>query len=226
MDKTVTPARSPIAPEMRTLLRDIPATITIVSGGTAERIRAQTEDVAAYILGACGNEAFDHTGGTLWQNEPLTETEKAAIHEHIASLITLVGHELRDEWTPIEDRGTQITFSPLGNTAPTELKHRYDPDMQKRLTWLKAAPFVHPRLSVVIGGSTSLDYYRTGYDKGAHVAKLIEHHGWNPRECVYFGDGLYPGGNDESVIGVIDTIAVDSPEDTAQHLQHLFSVTP
>ena len=28
-------------------------------------------------------------------------------------------------------------------------------------------------------------------------------------ECVYVGDALFAGGNDESVIGVVDTIAVE-----------------
>lgn len=224
IDTTVTPARSPIEPQMYQLLQDIPTSITIVSGGTADRIKEQTNDVADYILGACGNEAFMADGNVLWQNEPLTATEKAAVHTHIETIVALVEHELNDDWTPIEDRGTQITFSPLGNTAPPALKHTYDPDMQKRLGWLQQLPFRHPTMSVVIGGSTSLDYYRTGHDKGAHVKKLIAHHNWNPAECVYFGDGLFPGGNDESVIGVIDTIAVESPADTMRQLRSLFSL--
>jgi HAD superfamily hydrolase (TIGR01484 family) len=224
MDKTITPARSPIESEMFNLLRSVPTTITVISGGTTQRIKDQTNDVADFILGACGNEAYHKDGTQLWKNDPLTEDETAAIEEHIATIVELVEHDLNPDWNPIEHRGSQITFSPLGNTAPTELKHSYDPDMQKRLGWLEAVPLQHPTLSVVIGGSTSLDYYRAGCDKGAHVAKLIAFHSWDPATCVYFGDGLYPGGNDESVIGVIDTIAVSSPEDTQNKLQTLFAL--
>lgn len=224
MDKTITPARSPIESHMYELLRATPTTLTVISGGTASRIQSQTQNVADYVLGACGNVALTQSGETLWENEPLTEAEKAAIHSHIDALVAHIDHELNHDWNPIEDRGSQITFSPLGNTAPNERKHSYDPDQQKRLGWLKQVPLTHPTLSVVIGGSTSLDYYRTGYDKGAHVQKLIDHHGWEPARCVYFGDGLYPGGNDESVMGVIDTVAVTSPDDTRAKLRSLFGL--
>ena len=43
--------------------------------------------------------------------------------------------------------------------------------------------------------------------------------GWKKEECVYFGDMLFPGGNDESVIGVIDTEAVENPDDTLNILR-------
>ena len=44
---------------------------------------------------------------------------------------------------------------------------------------------------------------------------------WNKDECVYFGDGLYPGGNDEAVIGVIETIPVDDHLDCYTKLREL-----
>ena len=45
---------------------------------------------------------------------------------------------------------------------------------------------------------------------------------WDKDECVYFGDGLYPGGNDEAVIGVIETIPVVNHLDTYRILQEKF----
>ena len=44
---------------------------------------------------------------------------------------------------------------------------------------------------------------------------------WNKDECVYYGDALIPGGNDESVIGVIETIPVVNHRDTYRKLQEL-----
>jgi hypothetical protein len=58
MDKTITPTRSPISDSMHTRLRALPTTVTVISGGTAERIHEQTNQVADFILGACGNEAM------------------------------------------------------------------------------------------------------------------------------------------------------------------------
>ncbi len=72
-----------------------------------------------------------------------------------------------------------------------------------------------------IGGSTSLDYLHKDRHKGTNVQKLIDLMHWNKDECVYFGDGLYPGGNDEAVIGVIETIAVDDHLDCYKKLTEL-----
>lgn len=221
MDNTITETRTCITREMRDLLTSLPTTVTIISGGTAVRIVAQTSAVADFVLGACGNEAFTRGGQALWKNDQLNAEEKALIFDHITEIVDTLGHDLDPAWNPIEDRGTQITFSPLGNTAPLEKKVQYDPDQTKRRRWLRDIPLKSEAVSVVIGGSTSLDYYRTGCDKGAHVRRLISTQQWDPARCLYFGDGLHPGGNDVSVIGIIETIAVISPSETRDHLLRL-----
>ena len=75
---------------------------------------------------------------------------------------------------------------------------------------------------VKIGGSTSLDYIHKDRHKGANVQKLIDHMGWDKDKCIYFGDGLFPGGNDEAVIGVIETVPVDDHLDCLNKLRTLF----
>lgn len=77
-------------------------------------------------------------------------------------------------------------------------------------------------MEVQIGGSTCLDYFKKGLNKGANVKKLIEALGWNKDECVYFGDALFPGGNDETVVGIIDTVKVADEVDTAAKLKEYF----
>jgi hypothetical protein len=84
---------------------------------------------------------------------------------------------------------------------------------------LVAHPLVSDEILVKIGGSTSFDYIHKDRHKGANVAKLIELKGWNKDDCIYFGDGLYPGGNDESVIGVIETVLVRDHLDTYEKLK-------
>jgi HAD superfamily hydrolase (TIGR01484 family) len=221
MDKTIAPARQPLRPHMRELLAQFPHTVTIVSGSTVPNIGFQTGNLQAFYLGVNGNHAHDRSGDTLWQNPPLTERHKEEIHTHIQAIIDVLEHELNHEWHPIEDRGAQITFSPLGNTAPPELKYAYDPDRQKRLRWLEEFPFTSDDIVVRIGGTTSIDYFHKDGHKGANVKRLIETMAWDPAACVYFGDGLCPGGNDETVIGVIDTILVQDEEDTYQKLTKL-----
>lgn len=221
MDKTIAPARQPLRPHMRDLLAAFPHEVVIVSGSTVPNIGYQTGNLPAYYLGVNGNHAHRPDESVLWQNPPLSQRHKAEIHAHIKAIIEALDHELNHEWNPIEDRGAQITFSPLGNTAPPELKHHYDPDRRKRLQWLEQFPFESDEITVRIGGSTSFDYFHKAGHKGANVQRLIETMGWEKDACVYFGDGLCPGGNDETVIGIIDAVLVSDEEDTYRRLRSL-----
>lgn len=222
MDHTVTPARQPILDDMRELLTRSGRDVVIVSGATIEQIGRQIGELPCYRLGQNGNHALTPQGDELWRFT-LSDTHKTEILEHITLLTSSLDHELNQDWSPIEDRGGQITFSPLGNTAPYELKMAYDPDVTKRFKMLENHPFTSNELVVKIGGSTSFDYIHKDHHKGTNVARLIDQLGWNRDECVYYGDGLYPGGNDEAVIGVIDTIAVKDHLDTFERLKVAFA---
>lgn len=217
MDMTVAPSRQPITQKMYDLLDSLKEDIIIVSGQYTEKIEWQSNGLPAIRMGQNGNEAIDIDGTPLW-NTPLTLEEKKEILAHVDKLVALLPETPNPEWNPVEDRGGQITFSPVGNTAPVEIKQAYDPDVKKRFSLLEQEPFESENLVVKIGGSTSFDYINKDRNKGTNVKKLIDLKGWNPDECVYYGDGLYPGGNDEAVIGVIDTIAVESDEDCYEKL--------
>ncbi len=225
LDKTIAPARQPILPEMFELLSTLPHDIIIVSGQEVPKIKWQSNELPAIRLGQNGNHATETDGDELW-NIPLEERHRKEILDHIDQLFAVIDHDVNHEWNPIEDRGAQITFSPIGNTAPVELKAVYDPERTKREALLSQIPFISDDLVVKIGGSTSLDYIHKDRHKGANVQKLIERKGWNADECVYFGDGLFPGGNDESVIGVIKTIPVDDHEHTFALLVELYASVP
>lgn len=221
LDKTIAPPRQPILPEMFEFLSALPQDIIIVSGQLGEKIAWQSNNLRAYRLGQNGNEASDQEGNILW-NTPLSDEHRQEILSHIEKLISLLPEKPNEAWDPIEDRGAQITFSPIGNTAPVDVKMSYDPDRKKRDALLAEVPFISEDLVVKIGGSTSLDYIHKERHKGTNVQKLIDLKGWDKAECVYFGDGLYPGGNDEAVIGVIETIPVADHLDTYQKLKHMF----
>lgn len=220
MDETIAPSRQTIRPEMYELLSSLPYDIVVVSGQTVEKIVWQSNRLRSITLGQNGNHATDEAGNELW-HVPLDELHRQEILEHIKSLSALLDSEPNPVWDPIEDRGAQITFSPVGNTAPVELKKSYDPDGSKRAALLRSMPFHSEDLAVKIAGSTSIDYIHKDRHKGANIEKLLSYTGWNKRECVYFGDKLHSGGNDESVIGVIDTIAVNDHRDTYQKLRKM-----
>lgn len=221
MDQTLAPARQPILPEMFNFISKLSQDIVIVSGQEVEKISKQSNYLPAYRLGQNGNHAVDIYGDELW-NVPLKESERTEILEHIDKLIALLPEAPNSLWNPIEDRGAQITFSPVGNTAPIDIKMAYDPDRSKREKLMREVPFNSDKMVVKIGGSTSLDYLHKDRHKGFNVAKLINQKKWNKAECIYFGDGLFPGGNDEAVIGVIETVLVRDHLHTYEILLGLF----
>ncbi len=220
MDQTIAPARQAILPEMFEYLSSLTQDIIVVSGSSNEQMPNQIGNLKSFRLGQNGNHAVAVDGIELWY-EPLLAGQRTEILDHISEIVELLEHPLKHEWNPIEDRGAQITFSPIGNTAPHDLKKAYDPDRKKRDSLLEQIPFASEDLIVKIGGSTSLDYLHKDRHKGTNVQKLIDLMHWNKDECVYFGDGLYPGGNDEAVIGVIETVAVDDHIDCFYRLHSL-----
>ncbi len=213
MDNTIAPSRQLILPKMFELLSNLAVDIVIVSGQSVDKIKWQSNNLPAIVLGQNGNHAIDVENNELW-NIPLDPKHKEEILAHINAIVDILEHDLNHDWAPIEDRGAQITFSPTGNTAPHELKKAYDPDRKKREWMMEQIPFVSDELIVKIGGSTSFDYIHKDRHKGTNVQKLIDLLGWDKEDCVYFGDGLYPGGNDEAVIGVIDAVPVNDHLET------------
>lgn len=122
----------------------------------------------------------------------------------------------------IEDRGSQITFSGLGQQAPLAAKTRWDPDLQKRNRLKAILERRLPDVAVRIGGSTSIDITRPGIDKAYGIRKLIETTGFAIDEMLFIGDALYPGGNDAPVRDSgVATIAVRDIGDSKLVIQTL-----
>lgn len=116
----------------------------------------------------------------------------------------------------IEDRGTQVTFSALGQRAPVEKKHAWKGSLADRRREIVEA--MKPYLSdfeIKIPGTTSIDVTMKGIDKGFGVEQMSERLGVPIERMVFTGDALYEGGNDEPVKRTgIETVAVSGPEET------------
>lgn len=116
----------------------------------------------------------------------------------------------------IEDRGTQVTFSALGQQAPVEKKHAWKGSALDRRREIVDA--MRPHLSdfeIKIPGITSIDVTMKGIDKGFGVEQMSERLGVPIERMVFTGDALYEGGNDEPVKRTgIDTVSVSGPKET------------
>jgi phosphomannomutase len=120
----------------------------------------------------------------------------------------------------IEDRGSQITLSALGQDAPLDQKKQWDPDFSKRSQMkAKLAPLL-PEFSIGMGGSSSIDVTRPGVDKAYGIGKLKEVLGIDISEMIYVGDALFEGGNDYPARRTgVTCIQVSGPPETQKVIE-------
>ena len=120
----------------------------------------------------------------------------------------------------IEDRGSQITFSAVGQLAPLEEKKKWDPDFSKRKRMKAVLDKLIPEFSVRLGGTTSVDVTRPGIDKAYGIGKLRDILGIAITEMLFIGDALFPGGNDYPAkeAGVL-SIQVRDPNETKRVIE-------
>jgi hypothetical protein len=115
----------------------------------------------------------------------------------------------------IDDRGSQVTYSALGQQAPLAEKEKWDGDFAKRKKIAAILETLIPEFSVRLGGATSIDVTKPGIDKAYGIKKLRDTLHLSLKEMVYIGDALFPGGNDYPAeeAGVV-SIPVKGPDDT------------
>ena len=208
LDGTLTESRQEVSNEMYDTLLKVSDKypIVVISGASREQIAKQLKDLPYIVMAQSGNDT------NYWQNR-LTDNQKHEIYEHIKNIknqykeyfSTLVWEDL------IQDRGGQISFSVLGHNADYELKKKADPKGKFRTQILKNIPFDSLTLDVKVAGTTCFDYTLKNGTKGKNIDRLHHYFKFNPSHSVYFGDALFKGGNDESVIGVIPTVKVKNP---------------
>ena len=122
----------------------------------------------------------------------------------------------------VEDRGSQITFSALGQQAPVAEKNAWDPDGQKKNRLRRATAELLPDLEVRAGGTTSIDITRQGIDKAYGIRQLCEVTGIPFDRMLFIGDKMNPDGNDYPVKAMgVPSHAVAGWEDTADYLERL-----
>lgn len=231
LDNTLTRSRSRITPEHAAILKRLAAVanVVVVTGGQRTQIAKQLEPEIAgryFTLAQNGNEAEHKDGTELWKRRP-TDEQKGAIVSLVDKMKEHLGLEVKDERDLIEDRGCSIAYSTIGHHEDVAKKEQHDPDHSKRLGLIErfkedvhALRHTHG-IEVRTGGTTCLDFFHAGKHKGHNVGEFIVAMGWSADECLYLGDALFPGGNDETVIGVIPTHAVKDPDETFTYLSRI-----
>ena len=227
LDGTLAESKSSLDAEMSALLHNLLgiAKVAVISGGGWPQFEKQLlsnlpQDerlVNLSLLPTCGTQFFQYTGDwSKLYSEDLTASEKEKITNSLKQAVESAGFTPEKVWGEvIEDRGSQITFSALGQQAPLEEKDKWDRDFSKRKKIKAILDTLIPEFSVRMGGATSIDVTKPGIDKAYGIGKLRDILGISLQEMVYIGDALFPGGNDYPAkeAGVV-CVAVRGPQET------------
>lgn len=209
LDGTLAPSKSAIDAEMAQLLVRLldAARVAVISGGGFPQFQAQflanlpKDDRLARLslLPTCGTRFYRYEAGdwALLYAEDFTPEQRARIETELQKAVDDAGFTVERTWGPqIEDRGSQITYSALGQEAPLEAKATWDPDFAKRKVIQALLAESLPDFSVNLGGTTSIDVTKPGIDKAYGMYKLRDILGIPIEDMVFIGDALFPGGND------------------------------
>ena len=215
LDDTLAPSKSALpsamAEQLRALLDVVP--VCVISGGEFGQFRAQLlENLDAsseqlsklHLMPTCGTRYYrwnaDHSSWDQAYANDLSQDERERAIESLRQRAHEQGVWEAQPWGEIiEDRGSQITFSALGQQAPLEAKRAWDPSGDKKRKLRDAVALDVPDLEVRAGGSTSVDITRRGIDKAYGMAKLVEMTGIAPHDMLFIGDRLDEAGNDYPV---------------------------
>lgn len=243
LDDTLAITKSPISDRMSEILVRLLEhyDVCIISGGNFEQFKKQVVDRLEapahklnrmHLMPTCGTRYYRYdelkSDWALQYAEDLTGTQKKKVIEVLEKVSKELGLWVENPAGEIiEDRGSQITMSALGQQAKPEDKYAWaEKFADVRPVLRDRAAELLPDLEVRIGGTTSTDVTLIGIDKAYGMKKLIEAIDVSQEEILFVGDKLDEGGNDYPVKAMgIDTIAVEKWEDTAFVLEGILGVT-
>ncbi|MEO7168765.1 MAG: HAD-IIB family hydrolase [Sphingomonas sp.] len=227
LDGTLAESKQPLQEPMGEALADLlgVAQVAVISGGdwpqfekqVASRLPARADLTRLWLMPTTGTKLYRYGGS--WRAvyaELFDDAQKHAIFNAFDAALKATGFVPEKTWGErIEDRGSQITFSALGQQAPLDAKEHWDPDFAKRKVIQADLRKRLPGLSINMGGATSIDVTREGVDKAYGLKKLRDTSGIPLDSMLFIGDAIFPGGNDYPAKELgLDTVRVRDPGDT------------
>jgi HAD superfamily hydrolase (TIGR01484 family) len=227
LDGTLAESKQPLKDPMGEALADLlgVADVAVISGGdwpqfekqVASRLPPRADRTRLWLMPTTGTKLYRFDGA--WRvvyAELFDDAQKHAIFTAFDAALEATGFVPEKTWgARIEDRGSQITFSALGQQAPLDAKEHWDPDFAKRKVIQADLRKRLPGLSINMGGATSIDITREGVDKAYGLKKLRDASGIALDAMLFIGDAIFPGGNDYPAKELgLDTVRVRDPQET------------
>lgn len=220
--------------------------VCVISGGKFEQFQKQLLSTLKadpdkleklHIMPTCGTRYYAYDiikhDWKLVYAEDFNETEKKKIIDALNKGFDDLGYREKKTYGElIEDRGSQVTFSALGQDIVDELgkegvrlKEAWDPDNKKKNELRDYIQPLIPEFEVRVGGVTSIDVTKKGIDKAYGMQKLIEMLDISKDEILFIGDRLQPGGNDYPVKAFgIDSLEISHWQETAVAIETMLHV--
>ena len=247
LDGTLTETKSPIDREMSKLLERLLAVkrIAIIGGGKYGLFKTQFIKAFKVPKALLHNLFLFPTTATAyyryrsgWKNvysHPLTKAERTHIKKAFKQALRDMEyvHPAKTYGRVIEDRGTQVTWSALGQEVVAVLgkkkgvalkekwKREQTPvkqELARRLSRLL------PDLEVRAAGHTSVDVTKKGIDKAFGLRQIEKYLHVKIKKMLFVGDAIFPGGNDYAVVRTgIDYVSVTGPKETKKLIQSILS---
>lgn len=234
LDGTLAESKVNIDSEMGELLARLLAQhkVAIIGGASFEQMESQLPD----SISKDGNlSLLPLNGGSFYQykingwekvySQNLTGEEKKKIFEAFEIVFKDIGYvqPAKVYGEIIEDRGSQVTFSALGQHAPLEEKKKWaEEENGQRLKIASKLKEYLPNMEVRIAGLTSIDVTQKGTDKKFGIEQIEKQLNVSKEDILFFGDTLEPEGNDYPALaaGVV-CYQVSSVADTKKAIRYI-----
>ncbi len=235
LDMTLTESKTPMDNETTKLMEELlrHRDVAVIGGGLYAKFQEQLINqlkidkkllARLYVFPTCAT-AFYRFIGNEWKQiyaNNLSESQKRKIVDAFQTAFRECRYsDPKTIYGPtIEDRGTQISFSPLGQQAPAQIKRDFatDPKIGYQETRMKlkaALERLLPEFQVAVGGYTTIDITQKGIDKAYGIKKISEILKYKIEEMLYIGDALFEGGNDYPArLTGVDCIQVKDYQET------------
>lgn len=245
LDGTLAPTKSVMDSEMVELFTDLlkAKKVAVIGGGKYELFKEQLlaplkipkELLKNLYLFPTTSTSF-YRFDKIWKNvyaHQLTLAERQKIKKTFEKVFKEIDykHPKKTYGKIIEDRGTQVTFSALGQDVVkilgsgkgVALKDKWrDENTPLKLKIAKLMSKYLPNLEIRAAGHTSVDVTKKGIDKAYGLKQIEKYLGVKIKDMLFVGDAIFPGGNDYAVTKTkVDYIPVKGPEETKKIIRSL-----
>lgn len=244
LDGTLAPSKAVMDKEMDRLITELLRVkkVAVIGGGKYDLFKLQLLSALTaprellknlFLFPTTSTAFYRYRNG--WKNVytlTLSKQERTKIKKAFKEVFKESGyqHPKKTYGPVVEDRGTQVTFSALGQEIVSALgkkgvalKEQWKKENTPiKLKMAKMMAKRLPKLEVHSAGFTSIDVTRKGIDKAYGVRQIKKYLHVPISKMVFIGDALYPGGNDYAAKkSGIQCIPVRGPEDTKRIIKKL-----